>query len=67
MKQEPVLTPTEARQATPTRSTFRVLILSLFLAVFAAGAIYYAFYETSWPERTAPVVNSSDEVPADPA
>ena len=39
-----VLTPTEARQASPRRLNFRVLTMSLLLAVVAAGALYALFY-----------------------
>lgn len=39
-----VLTPTEARQASPRRLNFRVLSTSLLLAVIAAAALYALFY-----------------------
>lgn len=39
-----VLTPTEARQASPRRLNFRVLIVSMFIAIAAAAMIYYAIY-----------------------
>ncbi|MFN3625296.1 MAG: hypothetical protein ACK4TP_14680 [Hyphomicrobium sp.] len=39
-----VLTPTEARQASPRRLNFRVLVTSLLLAVVAAGVLYALFY-----------------------
>ncbi len=39
-----VLNTTEARQASPRRLNLRVLILSMLLAIAAAGIIYYAIY-----------------------
>lgn len=39
-----VLTPTEARQASPRRLNFRVLTMSLLLAIIAAAALYTLFY-----------------------
>jgi hypothetical protein len=39
-----VLTPTEARQASPRRLNFRVLTMSLLLAIVAAGVLYAVFY-----------------------
>lgn len=43
-EQSPVVTPTEARQASPRRLNFRVLIVSMALAVVVAAIIYYAVY-----------------------
>jgi hypothetical protein len=40
----PVLTPTEARQASPRRLNFRVLVFSMALAVVVAAMLYYAIY-----------------------
>lgn len=40
----PVLTPTEARQASPRRLTLRVLVFSMALAVVMAAMIYYVIY-----------------------
>jgi hypothetical protein len=40
-----ILTPTEARQASPRRLNFRVLVISMLLAVVVAGILYYAVYE----------------------
>ena len=37
----PVLTPTEARQASPRRLNLHVLIWSMLLAVVAAAVLYY--------------------------
>jgi len=39
-----VLTPTEARQGSPRRLNFRVLVGSLLIAVIAAAALYVLFY-----------------------
>jgi heme/copper-type cytochrome/quinol oxidase subunit 2 len=53
-----VLTPTESRQASPRRLNLRVLIISMVLAVFVAGMLYYAIY--SYPR-------SAIGVPEEPA
>jgi hypothetical protein len=47
-----VLTPTEARQASPRRLNFRVLAVSLLLALVAAGALYAVFYGGETPIST---------------
>jgi uncharacterized membrane protein YbhN (UPF0104 family) len=47
-----VLTPTEARQASPRRLNFRVLTTSLILAVAAAAALYWVFYAGGTPVST---------------
>ncbi len=39
-----VLTPTEARQASPRRLNLRVLMTSLLIAVIAAAVLYAVFY-----------------------
>jgi hypothetical protein len=49
MPEKPMLTTTEARQASPRRLNFRVLVASLGIAILAATGLYYAFYATSWP------------------
>ncbi len=53
-----VLTPTEARQASPRRLNFRVLVISMLLLVAVAATLYYAVY--SYP-------NSAIGVPEEPA
>ncbi len=40
----PILTPTEARQASPRRLNLHVLIWSMLLAVVAAAVLYYGVY-----------------------
>jgi hypothetical protein len=40
----PVLTPTEARQASPRRLNLHVLIWLMVLAVVAAAVLYYGVY-----------------------
>jgi hypothetical protein len=40
----PVLTPTEARQASPRRLNLHVLIWSMLLAVVGAAVLYYGVY-----------------------
>ncbi len=47
-----VLTPTEARQASPRRLNFRVLTMSLVLAAVAAGLLYWLFYAGDTPMST---------------
>ncbi len=42
-KQE-VLTPTEARQASPRKLNFRVLVGSLVIALVAGAVLYTMFY-----------------------
>ena len=45
MREQPaVLTPTEARQASPRRLNFRVLATSLIIAAIVAGGLYAVFY-----------------------
>ncbi len=44
MAQEKVVTPTEARQATPQRLNYRVLTRSLLIALVAALIVYAYFY-----------------------
>jgi len=41
-----VLTPTEARQASPRRLNFRVLVVSMLLAIAVAAILYYAVYDS---------------------
>lgn len=44
MANRKVLSPTEARQATPQRTNYRVLMRSLLIAVIAAVLVYAFFY-----------------------
>jgi cytochrome c-type biogenesis protein CcmH/NrfG len=53
-----VLTPTEARQASPRRLNFRVLVVSMVLLAAVAAILYYAVY--AYP-------NSAIGVPQEPA
>jgi hypothetical protein len=53
-----VLTPTESRQASPRRLNFRVLVVSMVLAVVVAAMLYYAIYSDP---------NSAIGVPEEPA
>lgn len=47
-----ILTPTEARQASPRRMNLRVLVTSLLLAVVAAALVYsYFFANTPEPAQ----------------
>jgi len=43
-EKSPVLTPTEARQASPRRLNLRVLVISMALAAVVAAMLYYAIY-----------------------
>jgi cytochrome c-type biogenesis protein CcmH/NrfG len=53
-----VLTPTEARQASPRRMNLRVLVFSMVLLIAVAAILYYAVY--GYP-------NSAIGVPEEPA
>jgi hypothetical protein len=55
-----VLTPTEARQASPRRLNFRVLLMSLVLALVVAAALYTVFYAGDTP------ISTPDPAPAQP-
>jgi len=61
-----VLTPTESRQATPQRLNFRVLVISMALAVFVAGMLYYAIYGYPRSEIGVPVPPAVTTQPANP-
>jgi hypothetical protein len=65
----PVLTPTEARQASPRRMNFHVLVWSMVLAVIAAAVLYYSIYAPQSPaalpkEQPATSAPAPDAVPA---
>jgi hypothetical protein len=47
-----VLTPTEARQASPRRLNLRVLTVSLLMAVIVAAVLYTLFYSGNTPMST---------------
>ena len=55
-----VLTPTEARQASPRRLNFRVLTMSLMLAVIAGGALYALFYAGDTRQHAGSGANAAD-------
>ncbi len=61
-----VLTPTEARQASPRRLNFRVLVISMALAVFVAGMLYYAVYSYPRSEIGVPNMPAATTQPANP-
>ncbi|HEX2839986.1 hypothetical protein [Hyphomicrobium sp.] len=44
MADRKVITPTEARQATPQQTNYRVLTRSLVIAVIVAAIVYVFFY-----------------------
>ena len=65
----PVLTPTEARQASPRRMNLHVLVWSMALAVIVAAILYYAIYAPQSPtalpkEQPATSAPAPDAVPA---
>lgn len=57
-----VLTPTEARQASPRRLNLRVLVFSMALAVVVAAIVYYAIY--AYPDSRIGVPEVTSEEPA---
>jgi len=61
-----VLTPTEARQASPRRLNFRVLVISMALAVFVAGMLYYTVYSYPRSEIGVPNMPAATTQPANP-
>ncbi len=54
-----VLTPTEARQASPRRLNLRVLTMSMIALVVIAAALYYVVYQ--YPNST---IGMPDQPPA---
>ena len=63
-----VLTPTEARQASPRRLNLRVLIVSMAMAVVVAAVLYAFAY--GYPESTIGVPEmppAAPDTPANPA
>lgn len=67
-EQPQVLTPTEARQASPRRLNFRVLVGSMALAIVAAAILYTIVYgfpgsPIGVPEGNTP---SATTAPAEP-
>jgi predicted secreted protein len=44
MSDRKVITPTDARQATPQQTNYRVLTRSLIIAVIVAAVVYGIFY-----------------------
>ncbi len=60
-----VLTPTEARQASPRRLNFRVLIFSMLLAIAVAAILYYVVY--SYPRSSIGVPEEPPAATTQPA
>ncbi len=58
-----VLTPTEARQASPRRLNFRVLTWSLAMAVIAAVVLYTLFYSAETPVSTPEPAPTQETAP----
>lgn len=66
---EKILTPTQSRQASPRRLNFRVLVVSMALAILVAAIIYYAIYahpssEIGVPEQPAATTEPTNPPPA---
>jgi len=53
-ERQEVLTPTEARQASPRRLNFRVLVASLIIAVLVAAGLYTLYYGSLAPPAPEP-------------
>ena len=71
MKGEPVLTPTEARQASPRRLNLRVLVGSMLMAVIVAAILYYLIYENpnspiGMPKQPPPEPGAASETTPTP-
>jgi len=70
-----VVTTTEARQASARRLNFRVLVVSMVVAVAVAGMIYYAVYAhpsspigiPDQPAATAPAAPTTPDATETPA
>jgi hypothetical protein len=58
-----VLTPTEARQGSPRRLNLRVLVMSLVLALVAAGLLYAMFYAGDTPMSTPDPAPTKETAP----
>ncbi len=61
-----VLTPTEARQASSRRLNFRVLVVSMVLAVVVAAMLYYAVYSYPRSAIGVPEQPAATTEPANP-
>jgi len=61
-----VLTPTESRQASSQRLNFRVLVISMALAIVVAGMIYYTVYGYPRSEIGVPEPPAATTQPANP-
>lgn len=65
-----VLNPTESRQASPRRLNFRVLVMSMLLAVLVAALLYYAVYDPrtpiGLPQQPPEQSTTAPEVPPQP-
>jgi hypothetical protein len=67
-----VVTPTQARQASPRHMNFRVLLFSMALAIVVAAMIYYAIYANPRSpigvpdEATAPTTTEQSAPPPAP-
>jgi cytochrome c-type biogenesis protein CcmH/NrfG len=61
-----VLTPTEARQASSRRLNFRVLVVSMVLAVVVAAMLYYAVYSYPRSPIGVPQQPAATTEPANP-
>ena len=64
VEQREVLTTTEARQGSPRRLNFRVLAMSLLLAVIAAAVLYTVFYAGNTKVSTPDPAPTQQTAPA---
>ena len=62
-----VLTPTQARQASPRRMNLRVLVTSMVLLVAVAAILYYAVYGYPNSAIGVPEQPTGTSEPAQPA
>lgn len=62
-----VVSTTEARQASPRRLNFRVLVVSMVVAIAAAAMLYYAVYAHPGSPIGVPEQPAATSEPAAPA
>ncbi len=59
-------TPTEARQASPRKTNFRVLIISTILTALILGGFVIAFLRATPPQQTPPTPPSGSQQSSPP-
>ena len=62
-EQPTVLTPTEARGASPNKLNLRVLLVSMLMAIVVGSILYAVFFDRS--DQSRPLINTEDK--ANPA